>query len=182
MQFLYHMRPKEMRGDTLYPLNQLHSIHPDLFSLEESKYEGREELMKEKIPTLECLWNDALHFTAVHPSTVIRALRAAGLDTSELERSQWFKIPLAALDQSKATIYHDAVLGDGQYETLSESNVSQITDISNETKQYYANTIAAGERPFLFHGVPHVLYKDALDTRGFEIVTPLEPMEKMSFI
>lgn len=39
-----------MRGDVLYPLNTLKTLHPDLYEFHVGKYAGREYLMDQKIP------------------------------------------------------------------------------------------------------------------------------------
>ncbi len=76
--YLYHWVPDDMIGDTLYPLNILKHTHPDLYTKKVSKYIGREKVMDQIIPILDCLWNDVLHFTAVHPKDVKDALIKAG--------------------------------------------------------------------------------------------------------
>jgi hypothetical protein len=45
MPFLYHGRPPAMRGETLYPLNQLESIDPVLYDLGRARYKGREAVL-----------------------------------------------------------------------------------------------------------------------------------------
>ena len=67
MTFLYHRVPANMQGDFLSPLNQLKDIYPEAYAEAVKKYEGREFLMNVGIPTLDCLWNDFLFLTAVHP-------------------------------------------------------------------------------------------------------------------
>jgi hypothetical protein len=43
--------------------------------------------------------------------------------------------------------------------------------VPSETIEYYKACKAKGERPLLFHGVPHILYKGTIDTTGLEIIT-----------
>ena len=43
-----------------------------------SKYVGREHITQQRIPILDCLWNDVLHFSAVNPKEVKQALVEAG--------------------------------------------------------------------------------------------------------
>ncbi len=51
--FLYHRVPEGMRGNVLYPLNALKGVHTDLYVHEAKKYEGREHIMEQFLPTLE---------------------------------------------------------------------------------------------------------------------------------
>lgn len=78
MNYLYHWVPKDLQGDTLFPLNTLKEKYPDLYKKEASKYVGREQIMQDVLPILNCLWNDVLHFSAVHPSLVKEALFESG--------------------------------------------------------------------------------------------------------
>jgi hypothetical protein len=43
MPFLFHAHPTEMRGETLYPLNQLRTIHPDLYDHDDVEADDAEE-------------------------------------------------------------------------------------------------------------------------------------------
>jgi hypothetical protein len=47
-----------MRGETLYPLNQLRSVDPALYGRERAKYKGREAVLEFRIPLIDVLWND----------------------------------------------------------------------------------------------------------------------------
>jgi len=58
--FLYHLVPKNIRGDILYPLNILKSIYPDIYQYQVNKYFGREYIIEQRIPLFNCLWNDVL--------------------------------------------------------------------------------------------------------------------------
>jgi hypothetical protein len=76
--YLYHRVPKDMRGNTLHPLNQLKKVSPDIYAQKVKKYEGRLEILERKIPALDCLWNDVLHLTAVHPTVLNAAFESVG--------------------------------------------------------------------------------------------------------
>ena len=70
MAFIYHKVPADMSGNILYPLNVMEKINPEIYEKAVKKYEGREYLMREVIPWLNCLWNDVLHFSIVHPTKI----------------------------------------------------------------------------------------------------------------
>ena len=100
--YVYHRKPVNMEGDTLYPLNSLRSKFPNLYDAQAKKYEGREELMQRKIPILNCLWNDVIHLAPVHPKHVFENIRAAG---GEPRPSTWFRFPVEVL-QDKDVVYY----------------------------------------------------------------------------
>jgi hypothetical protein len=75
MPFLYDGRPPAMRGETLYPLNQLESIDPVLYDLGRARYKGREAVLEFRIPLIDVLWNDALHLSTIHPRHLAAAWR-----------------------------------------------------------------------------------------------------------
>jgi hypothetical protein len=72
--YLYHMVPADMQGTVLHPLNSLKQSHPELYVAKASKYQGREHVMDQFLPTLECAWNDVLHFTAINPEELKRSI------------------------------------------------------------------------------------------------------------
>jgi hypothetical protein len=79
MPYVYHAVPHLMKGTVLYPLNELKDREPALYDAHSTKYEGRKHLMKERIPLLDdCLWNDVLFLTAVHPAKFRKAYESAG--------------------------------------------------------------------------------------------------------
>jgi hypothetical protein len=103
MNFIYHLVPKDMRGDILYPLNKLNNVYPDLFKKAAKKYEGRELLRELRIPVLDCLWNDVLHFTAVHPKKIKNALAEAGIP---IQRSfECFEIDPKAFEAENTIVF-----------------------------------------------------------------------------
>lgn len=51
-------------------------------------------------------------------------------------------------------------------------NLARFSLVPETTKDYYRETIKKGERPFLYYGVPHIIYKGTLDVTGLPIVTP----------
>jgi hypothetical protein len=46
------MVPEDQIGTTLYPLNQLRDVQPELYKTKASKYDGREHIMERQIPIL----------------------------------------------------------------------------------------------------------------------------------
>lgn len=167
-----------MKGAVLYPLNRLKELYPDVYTEQVKKYEGREELLDAKVSPLQCLWNDALHLTAVSPQTLRENVAKAGI---ELERRAWFKIP-ASLIQGGQSIAFTYRRNEGivpqfkkfknkkNYETFDPARISVYGTVPDETIAYYKEKKAEGKHPLLFHLVPHILYKGVIDTKNLEIV------------
>src|SRR3954469_11560600 len=91
---LYHRRPADLRGTILYPLNQLAGVAPDLYQQQRAKYHGREALMEQRVPQLDCLWNDVLHLSPVHPARLAELARVNELAWSAAD---WFEFDPRAM-------------------------------------------------------------------------------------
>jgi len=162
-----------MRGNIIYPLNELKNVYPDIYSERVKKYEGREHVMQEKIPVLNCLWNDVLHLSAVDPREIKEELNRAG---KEFNIKGFYKIDPNSLDPKNTIVYlytspipnHALVKED--FVPYTPNIVEKISTLPEETKKYYAEVISQGNRPFLWHGVPHVLYKGTIDVSNLEIL------------
>ena len=175
MAFIYHMVPEDMREKTLYPLNILKEKFPDLYKKKNEKYLGRENVKKEKIPFLNCLWNDVLHFTAIHPSKFSRELKKAGLSPKKIE---WYKVDTKFLEPNKTLIYlykhrknKKSFTDEENFTKFESRKVARFKEIPKRTSQYYKEMYKKGKRPFevlLFHFVPHILYKGNLSVRGLK--------------
>ena len=83
-----------MEGETLYPLNKLKDVYSNIYEEARSKYKGREAVMRHKIPYLNCLWNDVLHLTVVHPQKLKDAL---GTDNNFVKEGCMVEIEAVAI-------------------------------------------------------------------------------------
>lgn len=99
---LYHLVPQRVVGSRLLPLNQLRQSHPALYEAYARKYQGREHLLKQPVPGLECLWSDVLFLTAVPPDVIREMHEAAGFEVPPL---RWFEIDPRALDAARLYVY-----------------------------------------------------------------------------
>lgn len=172
MDYLYHRVPKNMQGSILYPLNVLKTSNPEVYAAEVKKYEGREKILSAKVPPLDCLWNDVLHFTAVAPNELKANLAKADI---ELPSVAWFKIPVDRIlgEKSIAFTYRrdvSKIPEFNEYETFDPVRMNIYRTVPPETIEYYKEMKAKGYRPLLFHRVPHILYKGSVDTTGLEVV------------
>ncbi len=99
---LYHRVPDPMFGEILYPLNRLAEINPALASAHAEKYRGRENLMAVRLAILDCLWNDALHLSPVHPAKIKTALLESGYPEKELGLRRFFAVDPRTLKPGRA--------------------------------------------------------------------------------
>jgi len=169
---LFHRVPADMHGYTLTPLNQLKHIAPAAYQRQVAKYQGREHVMARIIPYLNCLWNDVLQFSAIHPAALRDALTEAGL--------QWTPQTWITLDPQQAGFNGDnAVIwhypprlpeGQGFYEDdcirFDSSTLTALNTVSDATRSYYQLCRQRRENPLLFVHVPHVFFRGTLDIRS----------------
>jgi hypothetical protein len=174
MHYLYHRVPKEMNGHILYPLNQLKAISPDTYAQQIKKYEDRPGVLQRNIPALNCLWNDVLHLTAVHPTVLNEAFISAGKQYN----LRFYEIDPEMLEKERMIVYlYDRPsfgsdhIPEDEWERFETSQLPRYSVIPQFTLGYYRDTIALGKEPLLFVRIPHILYKGTLDVRGLKIVT-----------
>ena len=79
MSSIYHMVPKPFLGSSLIPLSNMDKSS-DLYSTHAKKYIGRESLMDEIIPILDCKWNDVVQFSALDPQIIVDKLKTIQTD------------------------------------------------------------------------------------------------------
>ena len=60
------------------PLNEMKECLPEIYALEAAKYQGREQVMEQNVPHLECLWNDVVFFSPLDPRIVFSRLEKSG--------------------------------------------------------------------------------------------------------
>jgi hypothetical protein len=172
MLYLYHKVPSAMQGHVLYPLNELKNMLSDVYAQQVKKYEGREVLLERKIPILNCLWNDVLHMSAVDPHLIKGELAKNG---RPMNRLRFYKIDPHMLEQEKTIVYlyrptTKRVDIEKDFVPFNFEKISEYTNFPEETKKYYAETIAQGGKPLLWHYVPHILYKGSIDVSNLEIL------------
>ncbi|MES2905955.1 MAG: hypothetical protein V4691_02850 [Pseudomonadota bacterium] len=186
MAFLYHFVPADVRGDILYPLNELKSVYSDLYKKEVGKYTRvpASTVMGWKVPKLGCLWNDVLHFSPVSPQKLKEASVETGGDPDRV--ISFYQVDPNLLDARRTVVYlyHDRGLSLADNESAyppsepdeirdyDPKGVKELSaDISDETKKYYEEIRKKGVKPIMFRRVTHVLYKGTLDISDLKIVS-----------
>jgi len=167
---VYHRVPKPMVGQQLYPLNDLRTLHPDIYARQVQKYDGRTELLTTTVPPLECLWNDVIHLSPIGPWLIRQALVEAGFSVPGDEA--YFEIPIGMLASLPVAWYHHQPGSQHRsgFEPFDASRYRELDEVPAATKAYYGTCRAEGRRPLLFVHVPHVLVKGVLDVGGLDVV------------
>ena len=173
---MYHRVVENMQGTILYPLNQLRDRYPNTYAEHLKKYTGREHVLETRIPSpLDCLWNDALHFTAVHPSTLFDNLKRVGYNADELVWKRWFKVPITLFNETDTIVclYRRDIRLVPEVRDFQKFNPQKFDEyrtVPEETIEYYKEQYALGKRPLFFHHVPHILFKGTIDTSNLDVV------------
>ena len=169
MPYLYHLKPEPMRGDTLYPLNQLKHVDPALYRRQLAKYDDhprRKTLPNRVIPKLDCLWNDVLHFSPVHPCLIYQAWLELG---KKLKETTFYRVPVAQVAAHPAVIYTlpqkkqlDTNLPESCVEWLDTTAFTELEVLPPATVEWYARLRRRKQVGGFFVGIPHVLVKGAV--------------------
>ncbi len=157
------------------PLNQLEEIDQELFNQGNWKYLHRPHLKKSNIPTLNCLWNDVIFMTPVHPAQIKRALEDSGIKVRD--EQEWFEIcPTECdLNLTNSTIYmYSHAQSDHsdlkEYRSFSIDKIKSLVNLRPEVVKYYKECASNGTRPLLFHLVPHVMYRGKLPINKLSVI------------
>jgi hypothetical protein len=169
-QYLYHKVPKEMDGETLYPLSVLKEKNPELYAAMIEKYKGREEVMQKPVVSLEpATWTDVIHLSAVHPEELKKALLEAGMESEKLEGMEFYQIDPDLLEKEQTTVFLQTPDSE-EFTEYDSTNLVTHSSIPEYTKKYYKNKLQGGETPLFFLGVPHILHKGTIKTSDFPVI------------
>lgn len=171
MSYIYHRVPAHMTGTTLYPLNSLKVIDADLYNLYREGYRGREKLLKRKIPQLDCLWNDVLHCSPVHPQKIMDALHQHGIKNNTFPIEFYIIDPAKDIDIARTVIFYRTGDSAISFEPASHDLIQELDVVPALTQKYYASLAGTDEDVFPYQFVPHVLYKGTIDTRSLKVLT-----------
>ncbi|MBP9667242.1 hypothetical protein KBD87_00340 [Candidatus Saccharibacteria bacterium] len=166
---LYHHVPEHQNGAVIYPLNQLKEKFPDIYKKQSAKYDTIQEKDVE-IPNFG-YWNDCVNLMPVNPGLVKIELDKYGHDTSW--PWNFYKIDPDMLDHSKLIIMimtEDDGIFKRHFMPFTKGAYEKHCHIGEPTRRVFQEAKEMGEQPNTFARVPHVLYKDSIDTTGLEIV------------
>lgn len=173
MNYVYHLVPKDMQGEVLYPLNKLKTIFPELYNKKIEKYKGREHLTREVIPFLNCLWNDVLHFSAVNPYDIKKAFTELGHPF----KTRFYKVEAVSLKTEKTIVYlfntddKNGKLSESEFEKYCPEAISKYSKLPSKTKKYYKSELKKERWPLLFYKIPHILFKGEVNIKNASIIS-----------
>ena len=174
--YLYHRVPSDLKGHILYPLNQLKSVCPSLYAAKAASYQNREAVMQARLPILDCLWNDVIHFSPVHPSKIQQARVEAGFPRKL--RSYFEVDPVAkGFNATNAVIFlHQRInleqfqLEEADFRVFNPAEIRSLGEIPESTVTYYKEMFDQGKRPLTYLYIPHILYQGRLDIRTVKVI------------
>lgn len=176
-QYVYHRRTADFKGNSIIPLNMMSTLEgfSEIYTKAVSKYEGREYVTKIVIPTLQCLWNDVIFLSPLHPHMHYQKYREIGFAPKKVE---FFKIPVDVLRNKRVTVYKFPsykIFPSGDPKRYESSSFypfnclsyQEMRDLPHETKQYYLeNFIPENPEkypPLNWYRIPHILCQDPID-------------------
>ena len=193
MEFVYHGAPREMVGDVLYPLDQLAAVHPGLYAVQKSKYDGREQVMPFQVPHLNRGFTDHRPLRTDPPLSVQRAVGsrarpAAPTGGNSLQRlvlrdparaDPWVLrrlVPVGdAVDQRRAGEDVPLAPPADEFEPFDALRYRRLSSVPSAHLDYLRRMNARGERGLLFVHVPHVLVAGPIDVSGLRPIAWDEP-------
>jgi hypothetical protein len=173
MAHIFHFVPPNLTGSHLIPLNKMTSELPEIHKAEISKYAGREKILQRKIPKLNCLWNDVLHFSAVDPRLILERLIQLGFGT--FEGQQWYKVPVEMIAHLPTVVYRapsqpraDLSLSEDDTEIFEAGRWHMPVTLPLEAERYFQKCVEDGTRPFPFQFIPHILVRGEIEVSNLE--------------
>lgn len=170
--YVYHRVPDTMMGTVLYPLNQLRDINTELYQLYAEGYKDRPKLLQTKVPVLDCLWNDTLFFSPVHPQKLYDIAKEVGLE-SKWRFKKFFAFKIGQdMQLDKAVIFYrvgkdmDAMA----YRPAKEVKISELNEVPSLTRAYYQLAAEKKEALFPYQFVPQLLLHSTIDTANVEVI------------
>ncbi|WP_236560916.1 group-specific protein [Pontibacillus sp. HMF3514] len=174
------MVPKNMFGDYLMPLNRLKVKDEELYKKYIKKYEDhpkRTKLHQRKIPKLDCLWNDVIHFLPLHPNHVYEALKTFEVNTrTDL---LFYKVPIENLSNNQNVIYQtdkasyqgpDKDIPNKHIHIIDTQQYEGLTSIPQDTMDYYKEEIRKGNKFGMFQFIPHLFSDGEVDISNAKVI------------
>ena len=171
----------DFRGEVLYSLSGLRSVHPDLYERERLKYEGREGVLRYVVPGLEVTWTETVNLSALHPKFLVAERRRLGVPFSNLLTHRVLEIPVERLSRHKAVAYASSahwinsspndptvptVPPIEDFSPFDAATHREPTTVPPLHTEYLLQQLKRGERALGFVFIPHVLVASEIDVSG----------------
>lgn len=151
-QCVWHAVPRHMRGSEIFSLSGLRKAHPELAQWEEKKYTGRESLMSEYVPPLDCLWNDIIFFSPYAPQIMLNAYKEAGFDAFPM---RFYQVPIERLSGYNMVLWLPPTKPkEPNYKPFAPSDLPM--EFPQEQRQAYKAAFEQGFKPLLYARSPHL--------------------------
>lgn len=162
--YVYHLIKNEMSGNVIYPLSELKKIYPELEEIYMQKYIGRIELMWRKLPILDCLWNDVIHLSTLHPKKTFNGI--FNLNGLKNKTIKFVAIPVIDLDESKCVYFNPSNLYrsciskvlDGEVEKFISTEYIEQFELSSLQIEEWKDNVKNKKPLLLFSYTRHLLY------------------------
>jgi hypothetical protein len=172
MALIYHRVPQYLTGTVLYPLNVLREKYPDLYAARQKHHEFQPHVLDSSVPKLGCFWDDLLHFTALNPMQISKALQTLGYKLS----LRYYEIDAAKLDPEKSIVYLNSPKEPGETTKISDfvpfnpDEVEKLAYIPEEMMERHKKHLPTADEFLINYGAPYILYKGELDVTGCPII------------
>lgn len=180
MDYVYHFKRKGMMGKTIYPLNELKNIYPEVYDQQVAKYKGREQLLEKKIPYLDCLWNDVIHLSPINPQLILNIYHRDDL-VPEIRKDEVFevyKIPVERLEEAQTVCFQSFNFDPSNFDPnlnkfweFKHSDYSELKEVPREQIEVWHKDKEAGRVLFWYSHIMHILSKTNLDISDCEIIS-----------
>lgn len=180
MQYVYHMKPNDMKGNELIPLNQLKGNYPELYDQYIVKYSNhpkRSKLLTREIELLDCLWNDVVFLMPVHPAKIFKAL--SDLDIKVKRELEFYEIPVTKLKDNQNAVYYyskeyekgpDKELDSRDIDILNVEEFKMLEEVPRDSIEYWERESKTGSPYGMFPYIPHILSKGNLDVSDCRVI------------
>jgi len=167
MDYVYHMVPKEMKGEVLTSLNELKLMYPELYETYTKKYYNhpeRSSLLLKSIPKLNCFWNDVIFLMPLHPYYVYEALHSLEVNTKK--DLMFYEIPTEKLMENKNAVYFynkenykgpDTDIPDKEVKIIDIISYQECSALPSDTSAYFTDEHKKGVNFGMFAYIPHIL-------------------------
>lgn len=176
-RYVYHRRLGDFIGNLIIPLNQMPTVEgfAKIYRKCLLNYEGREELLKVIIPTLNCFWNDVIFLSPVHPHKHYEEFQKIGF---VFPKRQFYKIPIDILKNKRLTVwkwlsYKKYPKGDpihraiDSYCSFDFLHYQEMQELPDDTKEFYRDNFSPDHPEILpnrfWYRIPHILCQDPID-------------------
>jgi hypothetical protein len=185
MSYLYHLCVQDFRGSTLYPLNALSKIYPDLYEREKAKFTGRESVLEYIVPFLEVAWADTVNLSALDPRLLVAERRRLGVPFSHLLQRRLVCIPIERIEGLPAVNYrsetHWINSSPGEesvpltppaheFSPFVASQHAETREVPGLHRDYLLQQKARGALALGFVFIPHVLVASPIELSGLEMI------------